>query len=58
MGHHGWTGLLVIVGVLQINLAAQMSGGGGQPAAAGETRPPTMALTTNAFPDGGEIPLQ
>jgi Raf kinase inhibitor-like YbhB/YbcL family protein len=43
--------------LLPLALAAQTSPGG-QPAVGGQMRPPAMALTTTAFPDGGDIPVK
>ena len=49
--------LIILIGMLAMNAAAQGrgDGGGGQRGAAG---PPAMVLSTPAFPDGGKIPAK
>ena len=49
---------LALLGLFPLALSAQApASGGGQPAV-GQMRPPAMALTTTAFPDGGDIPAK
>ena len=54
-----WTGLLLMASVYSVGTAAQTpAGGAGQAPGAAQPPRPAMTLTTNAFPDGGQIPAK